>query len=244
MSREKLLNRFAAYATVALAGISGGGSLLLFAIFLFSGPPIMIDIGPGRGRALCLDAGLSLAFFIQHSGMVRRPFRNLLARFVPVEFAGAFYSIASGLVLSAVVVFWQEDSPLFMAPPGALRWAFHALYVLSSLGFLWAGLSLKSFDPFGVSPILRNLRGAEPERMPFTVRGPYRMIRHPLYLFSILMIWSCPDQTTDRLLFNVTWTCWIIVGAHFEERDLINEFGDAYRQYQRTVPMLFPRRIR
>jgi protein-S-isoprenylcysteine O-methyltransferase Ste14 len=80
--------------------------------------------------------------------------------------------------------------------------------------------------------------------MPFTVRGPYCLIRHPLYFFTILMIWSCPDLTTDRLMFSITWTFWIIAGAYFEERDLIHEFGDAYREYRSAVPMVIPRRIR
>jgi protein-S-isoprenylcysteine O-methyltransferase Ste14 len=77
--------------------------------------------------------------------------------------------------------------------------------------------------------------------MLFVVRGPYRWVRHPLYLFMILMIWSCPDLTSDRLLFNGLWTVWIAIGSIFEERDLVSEFGNAYREYQRKVPMLIPR---
>jgi len=76
--------------------------------------------------------------------------------------------------------------------------------------------------------------------MPITVAGPYRWVRHPLYLFMILMIWSCPDLTADRLLFNLLWTVWVAIGSYFEERDLIIEFGDVYREYQKRVPMLIP----
>ena len=76
--------------------------------------------------------------------------------------------------------------------------------------------------------------------MPITVAGPYRWVRHPLYLFMILMIWFYPDLTRDRLLFNLLWTAWIVIGSWFEEIDLISEFGDAYCQYQKRVPMLVP----
>jgi protein-S-isoprenylcysteine O-methyltransferase Ste14 len=44
----------------------------------------------------------------------------------------------------------------------------------------------------------------------------------------------------DRLLFNVLWTVWMVAGTRWEEKDLAGEFGDDYRSYQRTVPMLLP----
>jgi protein-S-isoprenylcysteine O-methyltransferase Ste14 len=57
------------------------------------------------------------------------------------------------------------------------------------------------------------------------------------------MIWSCPDLTADRLLFNVLWTAWIITATFLEERDLVELFGEDYRMYQRLIPMLLPRSI-
>ena len=80
-------------------------------------------------------------------------------------------------------------------------------------------------------------------QMLFAVRGPYRWVRHPLYSFCLLIIWSCPNITTDRLLYNVVWTLWIIIGSVFEERDLVAAFGEEYRNYQRKVPMLIPNSI-
>jgi protein-S-isoprenylcysteine O-methyltransferase Ste14 len=75
------------------------------------------------------------------------------------------------------------------------------------------------------------------------VQGAYRWVRHPLYLVVLLLIWSYPVLTIDRLLFNVLWTVWIVVGTVLEERDLTTNFGNDYRDYQRNVPMLLPTRI-
>ena len=69
-------------------------------------------------------------------------------------------------------------------------------------------------------------------------------MRHPLYLCQILVIWSGPDVTSDRLLFIVLWTAWIVLGAHLEEKDLLAQFGAQYGQYQKEVPMLLPWRGR
>jgi protein-S-isoprenylcysteine O-methyltransferase Ste14 len=65
-------------------------------------------------------------------------------------------------------------------------------------------------------------------------------VRHPLYLFSLIIIWSGTVFTLDRLLHNGLWTIWIIIGATMEERDLVACFGQDYRSYQKTVPMLLP----
>ena len=56
----------------------------------------------------------------------------------------------------------------------------------------------------------------------------------------LLLIWSTPRLPTDRLLFNVLWTAWIVVGAKLEERDLLVEFGETYRRNQLCVSVLLP----
>jgi len=76
------------------------------------------------------------------------------------------------------------------------------------------------------------------------VRGPYRWVWHPLYLCVLVLIWASLELTADRLLFNVLWTAWMVVGAILEERDLLADFGEVYRDYQRKVPMLIPWRGR
>ena len=35
-------------------------------------------------------------------------------------------------------------------------------------------------------------------------------------------------------------TVYVVIGTHLEERKLVAEFGDEYREYQQTVSMLFP----
>jgi protein-S-isoprenylcysteine O-methyltransferase Ste14 len=236
--------RSVAYVVLSLAVLFGGGSLFAFLVFLLAGSPELISLNVRANAVLWLDAGLSLAFFLQHSGMVRKSFRRRLTRLLPEEYKGALYAIASGIVLLAVIVLWQKSSTTFIVVHGVFRWLFYLGYVLSFAGFIWGIKALGAFDPYGLRPILGRLRGRKPRPMLFVARGPYCWVRHPLYLFMILIIWSCPDLTADRLLFNVLWTAWMVIGSILEERDLVAEFGDAYRAYQRRVPMLIPRRLR
>jgi len=225
-----------------LAVVLGGGSLLAFIWFLLAGPPGWVELGFARPGVLLVDAGLCLAFFVQHSGMVRKSFRLRLARVVPAEWHGALYALVAGITLLALVLLWQESGPA-LDPPSAVRWLLRAAGLASLGGIVWAVRALPSLDPFGIEPIVHPQRGTEPRRQRLSLQGPYRWVRHPTYFFALGLIWSYPYPTADRLLFNLLWTTWMWVGTVLEERDLVDAFGDAYRQYQRGVPMLIPYRI-
>ncbi|MBA4367915.1 MAG: hypothetical protein C0403_09790 [Desulfobacterium sp.] len=95
-----------------------------------------------------------------------------------------------------------------------------------------------------MNSILNHVRDIKPAPRNFVVRGPYRWVRHPLYFCSLLMIWSCPYTSMDRLLFNMLFTIWIVIGMRMEERDLLDVFGKAYQEYREKVPILIPTKIR
>jgi len=240
-----ILSRPVIYVLLTMTYLFGALSLLFWLVFLFQGSVNLVNLGLAEIPALCLNACLSLIFFAQHSIMIRPLFRQWMARFVSKDYHGALYTIFSGLILLSLVVFWQRSAHTLLVLQGIPRLLAHAVFILAFLGFNWGTRALGSFDMFGTAPIVRHLRDENPPPpMPFTVRGPYRWVRHPLYLFCLLMIWSCPDLTADRLLYNVLWTGWIIVGTVLEERDLMACFGESYHNYQSKVPMLIPRSIR
>jgi protein-S-isoprenylcysteine O-methyltransferase Ste14 len=234
-------NRFLAKLVIALAVVWGVGSVILCWAPLGSLAMTLPWSEPAR---LGWDAALSLLFFLQHSGMVRPSFRARLSVHVRQDWHGAVYAIASGVALSLVVVLWQPTATSLVRLSEPARWVCRAC-ALGALGFFaWGIRALKTFDPLGMAPIRAMLRGTPYRPLPFVVAGPYRWVRHPLYLSVLVLIWTNLDLTTDRLLFNALWTAWIVVGTWLEERDLVRQFGDAYREYQRSVPMLLPWRAR
>ncbi|MEJ2719295.1 MAG: isoprenylcysteine carboxylmethyltransferase family protein [Deltaproteobacteria bacterium] len=235
--------RIASFTLIFLTYLLGGLSLLVMLIFLFRGSFHVVNLGLSEPAGLALNAVLSLAFFIQHSVMIRPTFRQRLAQFIGPTYLGALYTITSAILLLVLVLLWQRSDHVVAALHGMLRWLLHVV-VLLALGIVyWAFRSLGRYDLFGLGSIFHQLRGTHPRPQSFRVRGPYRWVRHPLYLSAVLVIWSCPDLTADRLLFNVLWTVWIVIGTRLEERDLVVSFGEAYRDYQRKVPMFIPYRI-
>jgi len=233
VQRTRLLD----YTSIVLAALFGIGSIALLAL---GGSSRFTDFGWSEGGILLWDTSLSLAFFLQHSGMVRRTFRLRLTALVDQRYHGAIYTIASGIALSAVVLFWQRSETSLLVLQGVPRHLATACTLLALLVFAWSAHSLRSFDPLGIGPLRAHLHAVEYRPGPFLVRGPYRWVRHPLYSCILVMFWANPDLTADRLLFSLLWTGWICVGAVLEERDLTREFGDLYRRYQRSVPMLIP----
>jgi protein-S-isoprenylcysteine O-methyltransferase Ste14 len=218
----------------------GGGSMLIFGWFLLSGPLFPPNPGLNESAAFVLNTLLCMLFFIQHSVMVRKPFQLWLKGFLPDIFTGAIYSITSGIGILILIFIWQQSSTILYSFQGVPRLFCRIVFLLSVAGNIWGNRALRHLDPLGIKSIRYRLRGKELQPQLFVIHGPYRFVRHPLYLFSLMMIWSFPDLTSDRLLFNFLWTAWIVIGTLLEERDLVNTHGKIYQDYQRKVPMLIP----
>ncbi len=216
---------------------------IMFGLFLFIGSFSIIDLHLNERSALMFDAFLSIIFFLQHSIMVRRGFKQWLGKFMPAVYHNAFYGLTSGIALLLVLVFWQKAPTLIASANDFIFWLLRALFCLSLAGFFWGGKTLGSFDALGVKPLMRYISNRPSKKQQIMAKGPYRWVRHPLYLFVIVMIWSCPVLTIDRLLFNIMWTIWIVIGTYLEDRDLHREFGSKYLEYSSRVPMLIPYRI-
>ncbi len=70
--------------------------------------------------------------------------------------------------------------------------------------------------------------------------GPYAIVRHPLYTTALIALWCSPILTTGILAFNIAATLYILIGSELEERKLVAEYGDEYRNYKRRVARLIP----
>ena len=69
--------------------------------------------------------------------------------------------------------------------------------------------------------------------------GILGIVRHPWYFGGILIVWA-RDLGMADILTNLVISMYFVVGAFLEERKLLMEFGDEYRDYQQRVSMLFP----
>ena len=75
-------------------------------------------------------------------------------------------------------------------------------------------------DLFGLRQAWLHRRGTGYTPPPFTQRGLYRRVRHPLMAGFVIVFWATPVMTAGHLLFAAAATGYILVGIWFEERDL------------------------
>ena len=82
----------------------------------------------------------------------------------------------------------------------------------------------------------------EEKQGPLMTGGLYRYVRHPLYTFSLLLLWLSPNMTMNSFVIYAALTVYILIGILFEERKLLREFGEEYANYRSNTPMLIPGR--
>lgn len=237
---------FALFAYLAFGAACA--ALMLFIASPLStvlGLPIHIDasISPPVSPWLAgaLDLGLIALFGLQHSVMARPAFKQWMLAKVPAHLQRAVYLIASSIVVALLILLWQ--------PLPAMVWQVQddlsAMLIWMLYGFGWllllaATFMIDHFELFGLSQPIREWRGLPAPQNEFRTAWLYRYMRHPIYTGWLVIFWATPLMSVGHLLFALGMSAYILIGIAYEERDLIVQFGDRYREYRRRVPALIP----
>jgi protein-S-isoprenylcysteine O-methyltransferase Ste14 len=223
--------------------------LFFFVTFLYSigflgnmWVPKSIDSAPTLplASALLVNIGLLALFAVQHSGMARPAFKRWLTRFIPQAAERSTYVLLSTVCLALMMAFW--------APLGGTIWQFesqagqytlHALYLASWGLLLYATFLINHFDLFGLSQVWAAFCKKELKQLPFVTPTLYRIVRHPIYVGWLGIVWFTPTMTVTHAVFALGATAYILIGIQLEERDL-EDMHPEYKQYKRKVPALIP----
>ena len=145
--------------------------------------------------------------------------------------------------LALALLFWQWQ------PIGGAVWdvqhpiARTALYGLFVCGWLWVLVTtflINHFDLFGLRQVWLHFRGRAYRPLGFVTPGPYRVVRHPMYVGWLTAFWATPTMTVAHLALAIGITAYILVAIRLEERDLVRALGRSYAEYRENVPMLAP----
>ena len=219
--------------------------VLGYAVGFFAGlgVPKGIDQGPRATApaAVAIDLLLLSLFAVQHTVMARPWFKRRWTRIVPEPAERASFVLAASLALALLFWLWRPVGGTVwnLSGPGAdALWAVYAAGWAAAFGSTFL---VSHFDLFGLRQAWLHARRVRYSPPPFTERGLYARIRHPLMAGFVVIFWAAPTMSAGHVLFAATATGYILVGIAFEEHDLIQSLGDTYTAYRARVPALIPR---
>jgi methanethiol S-methyltransferase len=181
------------------------------------------------------------AYGLVHSWLASLQAKGLARRWLG-EAAGRGYRLAYNLfaVLTLLPVLALPaalpDRALYTIP---MPWASITLVIqgLALLALLVGVLQTGAASFAGLSQLIQ----PQPPGPPTLVtRGLYRYVRHPLYTAGLVFIWLTPLMTRNLLALYAGFSLYLVIGAYFEERKLLAEFGPAYQEYRNLTPMFVP----
>ena len=207
--------------------------------------PKTID-GPqtvGLGQALLINALLLGLFAVQHSVMARPGFKRVWTRIIPPAAERSTFVLLTSLILFLIYWLWQPMGGTVWSVQNEIgRIVLHSVFWLGWLIVLVSTFLINHWDLFGLRQVTLYLQGKEYTPPVFQMHSLYRWVRHPIMLGFVIAMWATPDMSVGHLAWALLTTGYILVGIHFEERDLARVHGETYRRYKQQVSMLLPLR--
>ncbi len=149
---------------------------------------------------------------------------------IPRHLERSFYVWVASLLLLGVLFWWE-------ALPGRAYqhqgWLAVPHWLVVAAGVWLTARATGVIDPLQLAGIRQVTGGGRDDR--FQVVGPYHLVRHPIYLGWILIVFGIPDMTWTRFTFAAVSSAYLAAAIPFEERTLVETFGQTYREYQRNV---------
>jgi protein-S-isoprenylcysteine O-methyltransferase Ste14 len=240
-----MMGRIAAFIYGAVTYLFMFGVFLyLFAFLADVLVPTTVDsnIASSFAAAFALNLGLILLFGVQHSVMARPAFKRWWTKIVPEPIERSTYVLISSLLF--VLLFWQwrpMEAVVWNIEASAGQILMWSLYVFGIVLLFASTFVINHFDLFGLRQIWLNLTQKPYTYLKFRVTFFYRFVRHPLYVGWFLIFWATPHMTVGHLMLAIGMSAYTLIAIRYEERDMVEFHGDAYREYQRKVPKFIPR---
>ena len=188
--------------------------------------------------ALGLNLVLFGAFAAHHSLMARTGAKRWLGQYLPQEIERATYVWIASVLLIVTCVLWRDLPGTAYTMTG---WARGIGLATQCAGLVVTLMAVSVLDPLELAGVRQVLNSRHPLQSrvgggALRIRGPYRRVRHPIYLGWILAVFGAPDMTATRLAFACISTAYLVIAVPWEERAMAESLGETYQRYRRQVP--------
>ena len=193
---------------------------------------------------IAILSGLWICWCTMHSLLIARRTVSGMKNILGERFAyyRLYYNLFSLITLIPLLIYHSGiQETVYFDWPGFWLLLKLAMYIAAFMLFyggyrvydLQHVLGLKQIREFVAA-------GKKSKSMPFKTRGILEYVRHPWYTGGILLVWGVGDITDVSLVLKVILSAYFIIGTILEERKLVAEIGEPYREYCQRVPMLIP----
>lgn len=218
---------------VALAGgLLFAVSLLVFADSYARRFGVGAVSGGGATAPVLVNVALFSVFALHHSVFARAGIKARLIALIPAALERSSYVWLASLLFLAVCVLWRPVPGTLWHTDGWGAAALRAIQIGAAGFTLIAARHLDMLELAGVRQAVglprRHATGLD-------AHGPYGLVRHPIYLAWMGMVWAAPTMTGTHLTFAALSTAYLLIAIPLEERDLKRTFGAAYDAYARRV---------
>ena len=184
------------------------------------------------------------AFF--HSFLASLKFKTFIKEKLGnlIAFYRLVYNLFSLFTFSLVLYYMPKLHHIVYEIPSPFDLFVYVLQIISLFFLIWSlkFVDLKEF--IGLSQIIRyfqkKFNETFDEKYILRVDGPYKISRHPIYLFTILFLILRPYMTLSYLIFITLVIIYFYIGSYFEEKKLEQIFGQEYIKYKSQVSRIFP----
>ncbi len=188
-----------------------------------------------------------LIFGVIHSLLAERGVKQAFLDYFGVYAYHGFYRLlynilAALMLLPALWFLIRNPGHIIWQVEGPLAFVLLLVQVVGLVGLVISLIQIDLGQFTGLSQLMAYLRH-QPLPLPLEplqTGGLYSLVRHPLYLFSLLLIWPQQTMTESLLVFNIAATLYFVLGSRLEERRLLAVFGQTYADYQNRVAWLIP----
>lgn len=180
-------------------------------------------------------------FYFLHTALAASKLKRILESKWPSHYKWyrLFYSVLSGILFLGILIQAMLLPVDLIFSKGSFNQ--YAGYMVTTAGVI---ILMRSAKQISLGSFLglraKTEKNAEPELI---ISDIYSQIRHPLYfgLLAIFLGYFLVSGTVGALIHLGCLIVYLPVGIYFEEKNLIAEFGDQYRNYQKEVPAFFPK---
>lgn len=225
-----------------LIGVAGLFFFILWVGDLLPVNPMESTPRHGWGLSLLINSGLIALFGIQHSVMARKNFKDAWTKFVPKQLERSIYVLLSGILCIMIATLWCPiDGLIWEFQTGTIGFYLtYGLFFLGIIVLLTSTFLINHFELFGLQQSYLHMMERNARKPRFTTFALYQIVRHPIYLGLMMLLWFTPVMSFTHLSLSVLFTAYIFIGIYFEEKDLIKEYGNTYHEYKKAVPSVIP----